>query len=112
LLAASGDGVCAGETWAVGDDVAIAGAGDGLLLVEVGWFVQLLANKATMQALNLMAKALVGNKMYFIKKYLIMNYQICTTLMREVLTFRYSIQSPGTQSVNGKKVRKKQGFLQ
>jgi hypothetical protein len=51
----------------VGDDVAIAGAGDGLLLVEVGWFVQLLANKATMQALNLMVKVLVGNKMYFIK---------------------------------------------
>jgi hypothetical protein len=67
LLAVSKDGLFAGETWAEGDDVALVGSGDGLLLVEVGWFVQLLANKATRQALNLMAKVLVGNKMYFIK---------------------------------------------
>jgi hypothetical protein len=49
LLAVSEDGVCAGETWELGDDVELAGAGDGLLLVAVGCFVQLLTNIATMQ---------------------------------------------------------------
>ena len=41
--------------------------------------------------------------MRFIKEYLLADYQI---------RLDSSIQSPGTQSVNGKKVRKKQGIFE